>query len=96
MFQLNVFARDIAKIVEGFPQDTKINVFFLGAASVPENANNGNLVPGLLRASDERPRRSRASERGYELPSSNPDCHLDCVRWDYALRQNITHQSVGL
>jgi hypothetical protein len=54
MFQLDVFALDIAEIVEGFPQDTKINVFFLGAASVPEHANNGNLVPGLLRVRDER------------------------------------------
>ena len=39
MFQMNVFAFDIAKIVERFHQNAQINFFFLGTARVPEHAN---------------------------------------------------------
>jgi hypothetical protein len=44
MVQMDVFAFDIAKIVERFYQHTQINFFFLGAARVPEHANNWNFV----------------------------------------------------
>ena len=76
MFQLNVFAFNVAEIAEGFPQNAQINVFLLGAAAVPEHANNWDLFRGLLRAGGERPGRRSAAEHGYELPPSDADCHL--------------------
>jgi hypothetical protein len=44
MVQMDVLAFDIAKIVERFYQHTQINFFLLGAARVPEHANNWNFV----------------------------------------------------
>jgi hypothetical protein len=76
MFQFNVLAFDIAKIAEGFQHDVQINAFLLGAASVPQHANNRNLLQRLLRAGGERPGRRSPAERRYELPPSDADCHL--------------------
>ena len=44
MVQMNVFAFDIAKIVEGFHQNAQINIFFVGATCVPKDANKRNFI----------------------------------------------------
>ena len=54
MFEYDVLTLDIAQIVECFPQWAQKNVFLLGAAGVPEYANNGNLFRRLLRVDRER------------------------------------------
>jgi hypothetical protein len=41
---MNVFAFDIAKVVEGFYQNTQINVFLFGTTCVPKDANYRNSV----------------------------------------------------
>jgi hypothetical protein len=41
---MNVFAFNIAEIVEGFHQNAQIDVLLLGAGCVPEHANNRNFV----------------------------------------------------
>jgi hypothetical protein len=50
----------------------------------------------LLPARRERPRNGRATERGYELPPANADCHLPYRQWDRVGWQNITLGIVGL
>ena len=40
---MNVLSFSIAEIVERFLQRPEINVFFLGAACVPEYANDGSF-----------------------------------------------------
>jgi hypothetical protein len=65
---MNVLSFSIAKIVERLPQGTQINVFLLGAASVPEDANNGNLVQGTLCTRREWPGERRPAERRNEFP----------------------------
>ncbi len=50
MVQDDVFAFDIAKIVERYPQRAEINVFLLGTTRVPEHANKRNLIGWLLPA----------------------------------------------
>src|SRR4029077_10567156 len=62
MVQMNVLSFHIAKIVEGFHQNAKINTFFFGAARVPEHANDRNPVCGLLRARRERPCRRGSTD----------------------------------
>jgi len=70
MFKLDVFTFDIAEIAECLPKDAQINVFLLGAAGVPEDANNRNFVRGALRPCRNRPCRLNA-EKGDELPPSH-------------------------
>jgi hypothetical protein len=41
---MNVLAVDITEFVERFHQNTQINIFFLGATGVPEDANHRNFV----------------------------------------------------
>jgi len=53
----------------------------------------------LLRSRRERPSNGRAAKRGYELPSSDADCHLPRPRRNHArcnMGQGITLQWAGL
>jgi len=53
----------------------------------------------LLRARRERPCYGSATERGYELPSSDVNCHLPRPHRDHACRntgKNIMHHLAGL
>jgi hypothetical protein len=44
MVKMDVSTFIITKIVERFHQNAQINIFFLGAARVPEHADNWNFI----------------------------------------------------
>jgi len=81
---MNVLSFSIAKIVERLPQGTQINVFLLGAACVPEDANNGNLVQGTLCTRREWPGERRPAERRNEFPPCDVDRHLTRPQSDHS------------
>jgi len=66
VFQFEVFAFDVAEVIERFRQDPQADILFLCASRMPEHAN-APYFPGLLGLYGKRIRYRRATKKREEV-----------------------------